>query len=38
MDVQIAEKDGYTATREIRAYEEVLDDKVPIIALNSGNY
>ncbi len=37
MDIQMPEKDGYTATKEIRAYEEQSGfNEIPIIALTAG--
>jgi signal transduction histidine kinase/response regulator RpfG family c-di-GMP phosphodiesterase len=36
MDIQMQEKDGYSATREIRKLEEGLNTRVPIVALTAG--
>jgi signal transduction histidine kinase/CheY-like chemotaxis protein len=36
MDIQMHEKDGYSATREIRKLEEMLNTRVPIVALTAG--
>jgi signal transduction histidine kinase/response regulator RpfG family c-di-GMP phosphodiesterase len=36
MDIQMPEKDGYSATCEIRAIEEPTGKKIPIIALTAG--
>jgi len=36
MDIQMPEKDGYSATCEIRAFENPSDKKIPIIALTAG--
>ena len=36
MDIQMPEKDGYSATGEIRAIEQSSENKVPIIALTAG--
>jgi len=35
MDIQMPEKDGYTATKEIRALEHKSGKKIPIIALTA---
>lgn len=37
MDVQMPEMDGYTATKKIRALEQSLDTKTPVIALTAGS-
>jgi signal transduction histidine kinase/CheY-like chemotaxis protein len=36
MDIQMPEKDGYSATKEIRALEKENQKKTPIIALTAG--
>jgi len=36
MDIQMPEKDGYSASREIRSLESAEEKKIPIIALTAG--